>query len=214
MIEVEEKLKEWWLRKRDEIESRLNQFKLIRGGGNRRIFEELCFCLMTPQSSATSADRALRHMIRTGLLYEGTTDQLAKIISASGILYGENKARYLVEARGNLLGPEPTISFQELLVEDPRQARENVVLNIKGLGYKETSHFLRNIGYEGLAILDRHILRTLKEAGIIDDLPRTISKRTYLDLECAFLDYAERLGIPPDALDMVMWSAKTGHVFK
>lgn len=214
MAKVDGELKEWWLGKREEIKSRLSEFKQVRDAGEKRIFEELCFCLLTPQSSAKAADRAMRHMSRTGLLYRGSSEQISKVISGSGVLYAKNKARYLVEAREKLMGDDAQISFSDLLVKDPVRARENVAGNIKGIGYKESSHFLRNIGYEGLAILDRHILRTLWEAGVIDYLPPTISKKTYMDLEKRLLDYADRLQIPPDALDLVMWSARTGRVFK
>ncbi|MBU7004325.1 MAG: DNA lyase, partial [Theionarchaea archaeon] len=150
----------------------------------------------------------------TSLLYEGTPEQITTIISGAGIRFGDNKGRYIVQAREKLMGEDAILSLPNLLVDDPKKARENVVDNIKGLGYKEASHFLRNIGYEGLAILDRHILRTLCEACVIDCYPSTIGKKTYMELEEKLGEYSQRLGIPLDALDMVMWSAKTGRVFK
>jgi N-glycosylase/DNA lyase len=39
---------------------------------------------------------------------------------------------------------------------------------VKGLGYKEASHFLRNIGVKGHAILDKHVMRCLADVGVID----------------------------------------------
>jgi N-glycosylase/DNA lyase len=212
--EIEEELHEWWEKKRPEIESRLSDFKVVGQSGEKRIFEELCFCLLTPQSSALAADRAIRHLIHTKLLYDGTPQQITPIISGAGIRFGDNKGRYIVQAREKLMGEGAILSLPDLLVDDPKKARENVVENIKGLGYKESSHFLRNIGYEGLAILDRHILRTLCEACVIDCYPATISKKTYMELEEKLEEYARSLGIPLDALDMVMWSGKTGRVFK
>jgi len=165
---IEEELHGWWNKKRSEIESRLSEFKVVGKSGEKRIFEELCFCLLTPQSSALAADKAIRHLIHTSLLYEGTPEQITSIISGSGIRFGDNKGRYIVQAREKLMGEDAILSLPNLLEDDPKKARENVVDNIKGLGYKEASHFLRNIGYEGLAILDRHILRTLCEACVID----------------------------------------------
>jgi len=214
MGEIEDKLRAWWASKRPEIEVRLQDFKDVGRSGERRIFEELCFCLLTPQSSALAGDKAIRHLVLTNLLYEGTVERIIPIISGAGIRFGDNKARYIVEAREKLLGRNATLSLSDILVENPREARENVVKNIKGLGYKEASHFLRNIGYEGLAILDRHILRTLCEACVIDCYPLSISRKTYLELEEKLNGYSSRLGIPLDALDMVMWSAKTGRIFK
>lgn len=215
MSDVESRLKEWWLHKRNEIETRLQQFKGLAGASEERIFEEMCFCILTPQSSALAADRAMRYAVGTKLLYHGSRQSIADAIARSGVLYPENKARFIVEAREKFIDERTrTMSIRSLLAQDPMEARENVVENVKGLGYKEASHFLRNIGYGGLAILDRHILRTLVEAGVLDQLPNALSRKTYLDIEQKVLAYARRLGIPPDALDLVMWSAKTGRVFK
>ena len=215
MSDVESRLKEWWLHKRNEIETRLQQFKGLAGASEERIFEEMCFCILTPQSSALAADRAMRYAVGTKLLYHGSRQSIADTIARSGVLYPENKARFIVEAREKFIDERTrTMSIRSLLAQDPMEARENVVGNVKGLGYKEASHFLRNIGYGGLAILDRHILRTLVEAGVLDQLPNALSRKTYLDIEQKVLAYARRLGIPPDALDLVMWSAKTGRVFK
>jgi N-glycosylase/DNA lyase len=211
----DDELKSLWWQRREEIEGRLVEFCKIRGGPEKRIFEEMCFCLLTPQSSALAADRAIRHMVLTDALHKGSQEEISSIVAGSGILYARNKGRYIVEAREKLVGPDsPGPPLRELLVTDPFEARENVVKNVKGLGYKESSHFLRNVGYRGLAILDRHILRTMREAGLIPDVPKTLSRKTYLELEKEFLGYARRLGVPADGLDLLMWSAKTGRVFK
>jgi len=214
MRDVDAELRSWWEKRRAEIEGRLAEFKRVPSEGEGRLFEELAFCLLTPQSSAKAADRAMRHLIHTGLLEEGSEEQIARVIGGCGIRFGENKARYVVEAREKLLSSRPTMSFSDLLVDDPAEARERIVRNIRGLGYKEASHFLRNIGYRGLAILDRHILRTLREAKVIETVPSALSKGLYLDLERKFLAYSRRLGIPPDALDLVIWSSRTGHLLK
>ncbi len=214
MSQVDALLIQWWDRKREEIKSRLREFERIRGMGTKRVFEELCFCLLTPQSSALAADRAISHMVRTNALYEAPRELLAQIISGCGILYADNKSRYIVEARSKFMAEKPVLILAELLSDDAGKAREKVVTSIKGLGYKEASHFLRNIGYEGLAILDRHVLRTLADAGVIPEIPTTLSRKTYLQIEQEFLSYANRLNIPSDALDLVMWSCRTGQVFK
>ena len=62
---------------------------------------------------------------------------------------------------------------RDWLAQDPR---------IKGLGYKEASHFLRNIGFKGYGILDKHIVRSLFELGVIDSPkpPTTRGRRTSL----------------------------------
>ena len=87
--------------------------------------------------------------------------------------------------------------------------------NVKGLGYKEASHFLRNIGRgKNLAILDVHILRNLKRCGVIRKIPATLTKKTYLDTEERMRKLAANINIPLEELDLLFWSLETGFVFK
>ena len=95
------------------------------------------------------------------------------------------------------------------------ELREWLVKNVKGLGYKEATHFLRNVGRNGgLAILDRHILRNLKRYGAIRSLPKILSRRHYLSIERQFMRFSERCGIPLDELDLLFWSMETGVIRK
>ncbi|MBU4134056.1 DNA lyase, partial [bacterium] len=85
----------------------------------------------------------------------------------------------------------------------------------RGYGFKEASHFLRNVGKgEKLAILDRHILRNLKNFGAIKEIPQAISGKLYLEIEKKFMLFAKRLKIPPAELDLLLWYKETGKVFK
>jgi N-glycosylase/DNA lyase len=94
-------------------------------------------------------------------------------------------------------------------------ARDWLVENIKGIGYKEASHFLRNIGFgENLAILDVHILRNLKKVGVIKELPKSITKKRYLNIENKFKKFSDRIKIPMAHLDLLFWSLETGKIFK
>lgn len=85
---------------------------------------------------------------------------------------------------------------------------------IKGLGYKEASHFLRNIGLKGYAILDKHILRSLAELKIISDPKPPNSRLKYLTIEKEVKKLAVCLKIDFDELDLVLWSLKTGEILK
>ncbi|PIV55041.1 DNA lyase [Candidatus Desantisbacteria bacterium CG_4_10_14_0_8_um_filter_48_22] len=90
-----------------------------------------------------------------------------------------------------------------------------LVGNVKGMGYKEASHFLRNIGFgKDIAILDRHILKNLKALGVISDIPDTLTEKIYLEIEGKMRDFAERTDIPLESLDLLFWSMQTGHIFK
>ena len=85
---------------------------------------------------------------------------------------------------------------------------------IKGLGYKEASHFLRNIGFRGYAILDKHIINSLREMGVITKKLRPTTRAGYLEIEQRLARFAEELGIDMDHLDLLLWSRKTGEILK
>lgn len=85
---------------------------------------------------------------------------------------------------------------------------------IKGLGYKEASHYLRNIGYKGYAILDKHVLNCLTELEIIDDPKPPNTRLRYLNTEDKLRKLTELTGIDFDELDLVLWSMKTGIILK
>ena len=194
-----------------KIDSRLSEFKRR---SEEAIFLELCFCLFTPQSKAKSCWAAVERLRESGLLYSGTPGQIAK--EMAGVRFHNNKAGYLVEARGRFVcSGECRVSQMLSGSKDVYEAREWLVKNIKGMSYKEASHFLRNIGRgERLAILDRHILKNMKALGVIDEVPRTLNKKTYLELEQELLKFSDAVGIPPDHLDLLLWYKEAGEVFK
>jgi N-glycosylase/DNA lyase len=94
------------------------------------------------------------------------------------------------------------------------ELREWLAKNVKGLGWKESSHFLRNIGHRDLAILDRHILKNLVRARVLRALPKTLTPKRYLSIEKKFKKFSERIGIPMDELDLLFWSMETGKILK
>ncbi len=185
------------------IQKRLRE---LRRTTAETIFYELCFCLLTPGSRAHSCwDAVLRlrahHFYRTSLR---PTPHLR------GVRFHNNKTRYLLEMK-----PQFSV-FQDVRqhCSDPFMLREWLVAHMNGLGMKEASHFLRNIGYRGLAILDRHILTNLLRWKVLSRLPKTLTKKRYLAIEQTFLQFSEKIEIPIDHLDLLFWSSQTGEVFK
>jgi N-glycosylase/DNA lyase len=199
--------------RKGKIKERLCDFRHIHKGEERAIFQELCFCLFTPQSKALSCDKAVRELERSGLLFSGGRDEIKRKLY--GVRFPNNKAAFLVCAR-ELFGERERLSIKDKL--DPKdifKTREWLVKNVKGLGYKEASHFLRNIGLgKDLAILDVHILRNLKRYKVIKELPRTMSRKTYMDIEKKMRRFSGRIGIPMEELDLLFWSRETGVIFK
>jgi N-glycosylase/DNA lyase len=124
-----------------------------------------------------------------------------------GVRFHNNKSGYIIEARDKF--------FKNRLPKDPKEAREWLVDNIKGLGYKEASHFLRNIGLgRNIAILDRHILKNLMKYNVINEIPKTLTPKRYLEIEDKMKQFSKKNNIPLDELDLLFWAEETGEVFK
>src|SRR3989344_2831258 len=99
-------------------------------------------------------------------------------------------------------------------IKDNQELREWLVKNVKGISYKESAHFLRNVGYRNLAILDRHILKNLVKYGGIKELPKTLTKKKYFEIENQFKEFSKKVNIPIDELDLLFWSMEAGEIFK
>ncbi|MBI4175854.1 MAG: DNA lyase, partial [Candidatus Aenigmarchaeota archaeon] len=78
----------------------------------------------------------------------------------------------------------------------------------------EASHFLRNVGFTDLAILDRHIMRNLVRYNAIKEVPKSLTRKKYYYIENRMKSFCARVGIPMDELDLLFWSEETGEVFK
>ncbi|HDN82048.1 MAG TPA: N-glycosylase/DNA lyase [Methanomicrobia archaeon] len=193
----------------DEIKLRLKEFrKLGEYGSEKDLFTELIFCLLTPQSKAQSCWKTVETLLNKNLLLKGNEDQISKMLKR--VRFRNRKAEYIVEARKHY-----PIRSKIKKFDDIYSAREWLVKNVRGMGYKEASHFLRNIGFgEELAILDRHILKNLKSLGVIEEIPRSLTKKKYFEIEKKMKKFSEKVEIPMSHLDLVLWYKETGEVFK
>ncbi len=184
------------------IDTRLKEFIVLGEQTNNAWFSELCFCLLTANAQAKKAI-AIQEAVGKGFLTL-QEQELAALIRAYGHRFHNTKARYIVLARTH-----KTIKTM-LAGKTSQEAREFLVHSIKGLGYKEASHFLRNVGYTDVAIIDRHIIRFLATYGFIQGMPKTITKKLYFELE----ELLKKFGIPLNRLDLMIWYHMTGVVLK
>ncbi len=200
---------------RKEVEKKLQGFrKLWEKGSEEDLFSELAFCILTPQSKAELCWNAVKVLRESGVLFDGEPRDIADKLK--GVRFRRRKALYIVEAR-SLFKCDGVLSLRSVLNQFPDvfTTREWLVKKVKGMGYKEASHFLRNIGKgENLAILDRHVLRSMIGFKIIDEIPNSISKRCYLLLEERLRRFSSCIAIPLAHLDFVFWFEKTGRIFK
>lgn len=213
MADVDE-LREVYQQRKQVIESRLKEFEKVGQGKFKVLFPELVYCLLTPQSRARKCDAAVKELQKKGLLFKGDEEQIAAAIS--GVRFQNKKAERIIAAR-NLFTGEGAYDLEKIVQQGTKAKtlREWFVTNVDGLGYKEASHFLRNIGVGlDLAILDRHIFRNLYRFGVIGEDPGLVTKKKYLKIEKRMERFAEEVGIRMGALDLLFWSMETGEVFK
>ncbi len=187
---------------------------VFKNGTDEEIFGELSFCIFTPQSKALSCWKAVNVLDEKKLLVKGTADEIAENIS--GVRFQRNKAKFLVQAREHFLS-NGKIKIKDFLksFKTPYDLRDWIIKNIKGIGYKEAGHFLRNTGLGlDLAILDRHILRNLKFYEAIDDIPETLTPKIYLNIEQKMIKFCNDIKIPMSHMDLLLWAMQTGGIFK
>lgn len=200
--------------RKSEIKQRLEDFRKLIDETDERIFAELAFCICTPQSRATQCWKAIEALTKNNLLYTGSNDQIKPFLNI--VRFNENKSKYIVQARNTFSNGQRVLIREKLLsLGNPEMMRQWLVENVKGFGMKEASHFLRNIGLgESLAILDSHILKNLQKYGVIDEVPKSLTEKKYLEIEGKMKDFAEKIRIPFGELDLLLWSEETGMIFK
>ena len=191
-----------------EISKRMKEFEERGKSSWRDLFSELCFCILTANSSAQMGIKVQNALGFEGFYYL-SEEELSSRLSELGYRYPRVRARYIVEARKYAKDLEKIVEEN-----DVNKARDWLVGNIKGIGLKEASHFLRNVGFKDVAIIDRHILRILYEFGLINEIPRSLSKKRYLEIEKILKEISRDLNLSPAELDLYLWFSKTGKVLK
>jgi len=190
--------------RKKEIRSRLKEFKQVK---KREYFYELCFCLLTPQSSGKRCGEAVEKLQKLHF-YHNNIDIVP--ILKEKTRFHHTKAKRLQEMKHQY----PSLFRFIINSESAVKKREFLLEHVKGIGLKECSHFLHNIGYRNLAILDRHILKNLQQFGVIDELPKTLTTKKYFEIEKKFQEFSKEVRIPMDELDLLFWAMETGEVFK
>ncbi len=197
-----------------DIQNRISEFKSVWiHADEKKLFQELAFCLLTPQSKAKNAWKSIIILTKNQKIYEAEANAIAEDLNL--VRFRNNKSRYIVEARKKFLnnskGIRETLNEQKSIFEK----RDWLNKNIKGLGLKESSHFLRNIGFvEDITILDRHILKNLKKYNVIDEIPKAVSEKKYYEIEKKMKNFAKKIKIPLEHLDLIFWYNEANTIFK
>lgn len=168
---------------------------------------ELAFCLSTANSSAISGLK-FQKLLENKRPEKVPIEDLKMLLKLSGVRFYDKKALFIKKALNSF-------HLVKIATEiDSQDAREFLAENVKGLGYKEASHFLRNIGRKDIAIIDRHILKFLLTNGYLHNILSNITPKEYRKIEMTL----KRIGLKQQMnlaeLDLYLWHKTTGKVLK
>jgi N-glycosylase/DNA lyase len=188
------------------VDARIKEFKEIDRRSSNEIFQEMCFCILTANFNAEKCIK-IQKEIGNGFLMLSEED-LAKKLADLGHRFPNARANYISDS----------VKYKDSLKDiihssKDEELRKWLVKNIKGLGYKEASHFLRNIGFDDFAIIDFHIIDVLVAYTLIER-PKALTKRKYLEIENTLRDIAKQTNLTLAELDLYLWYIETGKILK
>jgi len=189
------------------INMRIKQFAAFKEESIQLIFREMCFCIMTANCGAEKCIEIHDRMEDDFLILDRI--QLAEKFKECGYRYPNIRSSYIIEARDYITDLEKMLNQSN----QDDSLRNWIVKHIKGLGYKEASHFLRNIGNENYAIIDFHIINVLVKYKLIEK-PKTLTKKKYIEIEYILKEMGEKLKLSLAELDLYLWYLETGKVLK
>jgi N-glycosylase/DNA lyase len=194
---------------KNTIFSRMKEFEELGKKSSNEIFKELCFCLMTANFSAQGGIK-IQNALQDDFLYM-SEEELSKKLSELGHRFPNMRAKFVVLAQIH----KDTIKETLKSISDEIKMREWIVKNIKGLGMKEASHFLRNIGYKNVAIIDFHIIDLLAKHNLIDKPKnKSLSPKKYIEIENVLREISKQTNLNLGELDLYLWYEETGKVLK
>lgn len=208
--ELVNELRDVYSEKSRDIEQRIAEFTEIhRTGNDKDVFRELSFCMFSSGVGPKMAEKSVEAV--DDILLTGSESEMTERLD--GIHKFPEKSSYIVTAR-EYFRNEYDLRIKDVLssIDDHHKRRDFLVKNIKGLGYLQASHFLRNTGFSGYAILDKNILGFLNKLGVIEDTKTPASKKRYTEKEQKLQEFAHYIDIEFDHLDLLLWYMMRGRI--
>jgi len=190
------------------------------------LWRELVACILGSRVRFDVAHAAIERMDKAGLFSSAhrflRSDEyehdILRVLAATGKA-GEDsglqgrypfprlRAKQIRTAAGTLYADGGTIRRLLQEAHDMREVRRRLSADVAGLGPKQASLFLRNVGYAiHVAVLDIHVLTYMNWIGLTPSLLKTIrTVRQYEMLEDAFVEHSCSAGFPPSLYDVAVW---------
>ncbi|MEM4605607.1 MAG: N-glycosylase/DNA lyase [Candidatus Pacearchaeota archaeon] len=187
------------------ISKRLMEFENNRKSQSK-IFSELCFCLLTANFQAERSINIQKKLEKD--FFKAEEKELAHKLKEEGHRFWPQRAECIVLAR-----EKRREILEALKNKNGKEVREWLVNNIKGLGMKEASHFLRNVGFKDVAIIDFHIVDLLVKNRLLKS-PKSLTKKRYLEIEEILEKLGKESSLNLAELDLYLWYLETGKILK
>lgn len=193
------------------IRQRILEFEEIGRKSEDDVFSELCFCLMTANFQAEKCIHIQKEIGRSRGFEILPEEELASKLKEIGHRFWPQRAERIVKARDCR-----TELCNMVMKKSGEEMRKWLVDNVKGLGMKEASHFLRNVGYKDVAIIDFHIVDLLNRFDIFefDRNKQTLTPKKYIEIENVLRELAKNCGVNLAELDLYLWYLETGKILK
>jgi N-glycosylase/DNA lyase len=184
--------------------------------------KELVCCILSSRVRFEMASRAIELIEQAGLLdnswWDGERSDFRSQVSFAlsgqsrvavprwSYRFHKTRSEYLARARDRLAVRSMSDRLSEF--PDPFEARRMLVKDFSGLGPKQSSMFLRNIGRGStLAILDTHILRFMQLRDLITARELNVGDlKSYERIEQRIAAYASQSGFQLGTLDWAVWA--------
>jgi len=201
----------------DLINKKISDFEeIIARNDSIEIFHEMVFCILAAGTSAKLAETASEILKKDDFFIKANEREVILKLKKCYRFYNV-RGKYIVQTR-EFIRSEYGFNFKKLFnsFDNKISLRNYIATNksFKGLGMKASSHFLRNIGYNSLAILDFHILDIMREHKLIRFSLKSLNMKRYLSIEKILKDFSQEIKIDLARLDLILWYIKTGTVIK
>jgi N-glycosylase/DNA lyase len=188
------------------------------GTSEEDLWRELVTCMLGSQVPNWMGVAATRLLERHGLV--GPADRPCTVEAVASVLrvplespHGLRRYRFPNVRARDIVSAHRAVcqlhgSLQSLVYEcSPDECRRRLIHSVSGIGLKQASLFIRNVGIStDFAILDTHVVRYMREIGLVRALPRSISPDMYYVLESVLSRYAQQLGQPVGHVDRAIWA--------
>jgi N-glycosylase/DNA lyase len=185
----------------ERVKIKEREFLSLKTSTLERKFSELVFCTLTANASAEMGLRCQEHLRN---IDNYSMENLREKLIECKYRFRNTRAKYIEHNHKKMF------LLNDFLEKENR--RELLIENYMGIGMKEASHFLRNIGYFQYSILDKHIQRFL--SNYYNENIRIKNKKDYYNVEKRFIMLSEEYNFPPGIMDLIIWYIMTGKIIK